>query len=547
VPEVRVGPLLRHVGETDATIWVETDKPCRVEVLGHDADTFEIEGHHFAIVCVEGLDPAVEHPYEVELDGARAWPPQGYEYPPPRIRLLPRDGSLRLLFGSCRASAPHRPPYTHQRWWHSKGKGIDVLHTYGQRMLRQPSALWPDAMMMMGDQLYADEVPDRVTEIVGDRVVHENGPREALEDFQEYCVGYWDAWTEPTVRWMLSTMPTSMMFDDHEINDKWNTSETWLAQMRQTDWYETRIVGGLMAYWVYQHLGNLSPQELAKDETYQRIAETRQGGTLVRELAKRAECNDGPSRFSYTRNLGPARLIMMDARTGRQLQTGQRRIMTHGEWQWVTSNADGDYDHLMLASSLPFMLPYGMQHVEAWSEAVTDGAWGKALCQIGERARMTGDLDHWACFQRSYREFEDLVIDVATGKRGKPPKSLLLFGGDVHHCWISQIELPDDAPPTKTRIWQMVCSGLRKELQLKERVALQLGHTRFAAAVGRALVFTTRAAMPRLHWRSVTRPHFRNQLGTLDIARGEVGVRVEEVSGSWRKPRLLTVIEHKLL
>jgi len=127
------------------------------------------------------------------------------------------------------------------------------------------------------------------------------------------------------------------------------------------------------------------------------------------------------------------------------------------------------------------------------------------------------------------------------------PKSLLLFGGDVHHCWISQIELPDDAPPTKTRIWQMVCSGLRKELQLKERVALQLGHTRFAAAVGRALVSTTRTAMPRLRWPSVTRPHFRNQVGTLDIARGEVGVRVEEVSGSWRKPRLLTVIEHKLL
>jgi PhoD-like phosphatase len=547
VPEVQVGPLLRHVGESDATIWVETDKPCRVEVLGHDADTFEVEGHHFAIVCVEGLDPAVVHPYEVHLDGARAWPPDDYEYPRPRIRLLPRDGSLRLLFGSCRASAPHHPPFTHQRWWHPKGKGIDVLHTYGMRMLRQPSALWPDAVMMMGDQLYADEVSDRVTDIVGARVVHEDGPREALEDFEEYCVGYWDAWTEPTVRWMLSTMPTSMMFDDHEINDKWNTSETWLAQMRQTDWYEGRIVGGLMAYWVYQHLGNLSPEDLAKDETYQRISETRQGSALVRELARRAECNDGPSRFSYSRDLGPARLIMMDARTGRHLQAGQRRIMTDGEWQWIKSNADGDYDHLMLASSLPFMLPYGMQHVEAWSEAVTDGAWGKRLCRIGERVRMTGDLDHWACFQHSYRDFEDLVIDVATGKRGKPPESLLLFGGDVHHCWISQIELPEDAPPTRTRIWQMVCSGLRKELQLKERIVLQLGHTRFAAAVGRALVSTTRAALPRLRWRSVTLPHFRNQVGTLEIAAGEVGVRVEEVAGGWRKPRLLTVIEHKLL
>jgi hypothetical protein len=45
----------------------------------------------------------------------------------------------------------------------------------------------------------------------------------------------------------------------------------------------------------------------------------------------------------------------------------------------------------------------------------------------------------------------------------------------------------------------------------------------------------------------VTRPHFRNQIGTLEIAGGEVGVRIEEVAGSWRKPRLSTVIEHKLL
>src|SRR5215218_7447057 len=26
-----LGPLLRYVGETDATVWVETDQPCEVE------------------------------------------------------------------------------------------------------------------------------------------------------------------------------------------------------------------------------------------------------------------------------------------------------------------------------------------------------------------------------------------------------------------------------------------------------------------------------------------------------------------------------------
>ena len=33
MPEVIVGPMLRHIGETTATVWVETDAPCEVELL----------------------------------------------------------------------------------------------------------------------------------------------------------------------------------------------------------------------------------------------------------------------------------------------------------------------------------------------------------------------------------------------------------------------------------------------------------------------------------------------------------------------------------
>ena len=32
-----LGPLLRHVGTSTATVWVETDAPCTAEVLGHRA------------------------------------------------------------------------------------------------------------------------------------------------------------------------------------------------------------------------------------------------------------------------------------------------------------------------------------------------------------------------------------------------------------------------------------------------------------------------------------------------------------------------------
>ncbi|OBI78070.1 alkaline phosphatase D family protein, partial [Mycobacterium sp. E740] len=414
--------------------------------------------------------------------------------------------------------------------------------TYGMRMLRQPSASWPDALLMMGDQ-----VPDRVVDLVAEREVHANGPVEVLEDFEEYCIGYWDAWSDPVVRWMLSTLPTSMMFDDHEINDKWNTSQAWLDEKRSTDWYQTRIMGGLMAYWIYQHLGNMSPKELADDETLQQVLASRDGAEPIRMLAKQAESDDGASRFSMCRDLGSVRLIVADSRTGRQLRPGDRRIMSDEEWDWIRAKIDGRYDHLLFASSLPILLPYGMHHIEGWSEAVTDGAWGRRLTGLGEMVRMTANLDHWACFQHSFRRFEDLVVDVATGECGEAPESMIMFGGDVHHCWVSEVELPENTPSTQTKIWQVVCSGLRKEPSAVERIVLRLGHTRAAEVVGKLLVRTAGVGEPRLRWRPVTMPHFRNQIGTLEIAGGEIGVRIEKVSGGWRKPHLDTVIEHKLL
>jgi len=548
MPEVLVGPMLRFVGETEATVWVEMDAACEVEILGTSVPTFEVKGHHFALVALEGLEVGVPQEYEVAVDGECVWPPEGYEFPHPQIRTIARDDDLRLLFGSCRCSAPHHWPHTTQRWWNRKGRGIDALHTFAQRMLRQPRKLWPNAMVMLGDQLYADQPPKNVREQVEGREVHADGPVEVLEDFEEYTVGYRDIWTYPVVRWMLSTLPTSMIFDDHEINDKWNTSEAWLEEHREHDWYETRIIGGLMAYWIYQHLGNLSPRELAEDETFQALKGGGDGSELVEELARDAESQDSHSRFSFCSDMGSARLVVLDSRAGRQLKDGQRRMMSVDEWQWVKDRSDGDFDHLLLASSVPFLLPDGMHDVEAWSEAVTNGAWGKRMAPLGEKVRIGANLDHWACFQQSYRELEQLVIDVATGECGdEPPETIVMMGGDVHHCFLTDVTLPTEAHHAQTKVWHAVCSGLRKELQLSERLVLAFGHTWLAAKIGRALAAAANVRPRRLGTRITTRPRFRNQIGTLEIAGGEVGIRIEQAAGSWRDPQLRTVIEERIL
>ena len=107
-----LGPLLRYAGEDDATIWVETDAACEVEVLGCRERTFHVEGHHYALVHCTGLEPAATIPYEVRLDGEKVWPEPDVPYPPSVIRTLGDAGPFRIAWGSCRVCAPHAPPHS---------------------------------------------------------------------------------------------------------------------------------------------------------------------------------------------------------------------------------------------------------------------------------------------------------------------------------------------------------------------------------------------------------------------------------------------------
>ena len=52
-------------------------------------------------------------------------------------------------------------------------------------------------------------------------------------------------------------------------------------------------------------------------------------------------------------------------------------MLTDEEWDWIVEHASGDFDHLVIGTSLPFLLGQGMHFIEAWNEAVCEGAWGK--------------------------------------------------------------------------------------------------------------------------------------------------------------------------
>ena len=137
MPELLLGPLLRYVDEEQATVWVETDSACEVEVLGRKQRTIHISGHHYALVPIEDLEPGTENPYEVRLDGEVRWPEPGSELPPSVIRTIAPDEQLRIAWGSCRVTVPHEPPYDGAKTDDDRGRGSDALRCYAVRMLEQ--------------------------------------------------------------------------------------------------------------------------------------------------------------------------------------------------------------------------------------------------------------------------------------------------------------------------------------------------------------------------------------------------------------------------
>lgn len=516
--DLLLGPLLRRVDGSSASIWVETSRPCRVTVRAASADTFCVDRRHYAIVVVRDL-PAQPVTYDVRLDGEVVWPPSegpGADFPAPAIDAgAAGRGRTVIVAGSCLNAAPHDAHYDADPADHPAAVGPDALRRFAETAAAGDRPL-PDALVLVGDQVYADADPTR-PDVAPSR------------DFASHAALYRTAWSEPAVRWLLSSVPSAMIWDDHEVIDDWNISADWVADTHAEPDWDDRVTGALGAYWVHQHLGNLPVEDLESDALLAELRSVDDGWPVLRRHA--LDWDEGTTgtvgtRWSHHRRIGEVDVVVVDSRNGRVLD-GERWMNDEAERAWLEARVrEAGGRHVVIASSVPMLLPAGVHRLERWNSALCDGAWGRRAAARSERIRRDIDLEHWAAFPRSFDWLEDLLLEVAGS--ADPPRSITLLSGDVHFAYTAPAT--HDGRPIAT---QVVTSPLRNRITPKQERQLRLGTSRLIAWLGAALLRTVPGRRARLRWELADGPVFGNNLAVLDAGEDmQASVLVASVSGT---------------
>jgi hypothetical protein len=241
------------------------------------------------------------------------------------------------------------------------------------------------------------------------------------------------------------------------------------------------------------------------------------------------------------------RLIVADSRAGRVLTPKGRSMLDEKEWGWVEEKATGGFDHLLFGTSLPFLLSPGFHHLEAASEAVCDGAWGRAAARVGELVRETMDLEHWPAFHKSFTGLAELLRSVAAGERsdGEAPASVVVLSGDIHHGYLAQATFGDGG---HNPVYQAVGSPLRNPLGLPERLFMLAGWSKPVEAFGRKLARLAGIKEPSVSWRLLhDKPWFHNHVSLLKVRGREATISVRRTSPTDSdEPILATIFERKL-
>ncbi|MBI4523811.1 MAG: hypothetical protein HY695_08380 [Deltaproteobacteria bacterium] len=310
-------------------------------------------------------------------------------------------------------------------------------------------------------------------------------------DYAEYSYLYERAWTAAGAKKALAHLPSFMIFDDHEITDDWNFNRNWVEIAHDSPgdsyrmWPKT-ITDGLIAYWMYQGWGNLSPAAWSSDPRVEILLRARaKGKDALPELrrlvweraAKPARPGTAPSKrltWYYALPLGSPRFLVVDDRTEREVFGAGGPFQN--QLQWLQKKLAEERSS---AAFVVFPTPYLLPHPISW--AMAHEKWARAIkflmglfelrwdwVTIEQLAR-NADMEHaagnqvWDEVKAMLAKLQDSVTSL---------KTIVFLSGDIHFSCNFDGQLKKNHgqsfPP---HLLQLVSSPLRHRVS-KDKQAL---------------------------------------------------------------------------
>lgn len=289
-------------------------------------------------------------------------------------------------------------------------------------------------LVLGGDQLYADDIwglqslrdwndlPDEFkwrepgVEIKTPRL------REEIERF--YFDLYCRQWSREGIREVLASIPTLMMWDDHDIFDGWGSySQT------QQDWnvFQTIFKGACEHFCLFQLQATFEELEAARKDPARDGSQGRFGGASYELPA----LLPGQTAFTYAYRIDDSVIVgadMRSERTREQVMTDQSR---EALFRWLDGLKDEECENFVLLSAIPLVY-INLDTLEGLSNWVLPE-------DPDSRASLSDDFgDQWR--GRGHRVERLRLINRLLAFADQKRCRVTLVSGDVHVGGMGRIE-----------------------------------------------------------------------------------------------------------
>ena len=328
-----------------------------------------------------------------------------------------------------------------------------------RKSVKEPNALWTrmarlhglqervegvpagplELLLMGGDQIYSDDIWAVVPELrewtevewfTRTHMAFSDSLRAALET--HFARLYLERWNQPEMASLLASVPSVMMWDDHDIIDGWGSHA---AELHDSPVFQGIFQVAKAAFELFQRqmLGAPPPATLPGQTAHSSAFRVGSTGLLVLDMRSERRPRSETTDSNGQQTLRPD------------------QVMSETSWSAVYSWLDGQLAagglrHLLVMSSIPVMHP-SFEQLE------------KMLGALPAIEELEDDLrDHWTSRPHKAERLRLVHRLLDAGAKGL---RVTVLSGDVHVAAIGVIESDrNDLSPEARSLTQLTSSGV---------------------------------------------------------------------------------------